>query len=85
MKVLLGDDAAAARKLETGNPLTILGVQVEANLDGISFVPAPEKLIVRRASIESALRCDRLSGGEAAKLAGNACFSLFRVCVCMYA
>ena len=44
VRVALGSSAVANKKLETGNPLVILGVLVETNLVGATYVPPPEKL-----------------------------------------
>ena len=71
VKVLLGEDAIAERKLEAGNPLTILGIQVQANLGGVAFTPDAEKVKAWIDDIERALIEERLPAGEASKLAGG--------------
>ena len=68
---MLGETSIAREKLQHGNPLPVLGVSVEMNLGGISFIPEPEKLEKYRQQIMEAIRTMRLSGGEAAKLAGS--------------
>ena len=70
VRVLLGADAISERKLETGNPLVVLGVQIESNLGGVVFFPAAEKVEQWKRDIKRALREGRLTVGEASKLAG---------------
>ena len=43
VRAILGADAVAQKKLEVGNPLTVLGIQIEANLAGVVFIPDAEK------------------------------------------
>ena len=71
VRLLLGSDAIAERKLETGNPLVVLGIQCEANLGGVSFTPAPEKVKAWKLQITGALKDGKLYSGEASKLAGK--------------
>ena len=44
VRVLLGEDAISKRKLEYGNPMTVLGIKIEANLAGVVFTPDEEKV-----------------------------------------
>ena len=69
VRCLLGQTAIADRKLECGNPLTVLGVSVALMQDGICFKPEPAKIAKWTRQIESALASDRLCAGEASKLA----------------
>ena len=71
VRCLLGEDAIAKKKLLHGNPLPILGISVEANLAGMTFMPEAEKIAKWRAQIARALDEKWLSGGEASKLAGG--------------
>jgi hypothetical protein len=80
VRVLLGADSISEGKLETGNPLVVLGVQVEAHLGGIVFTPAPDKVEKWMLDIKSALKAGRLTAGEASKLAGKA---FIKTCVCV--
>ena len=61
----------ANRKLETGNPLVILGMRIETNLAGAIFQPAPEKVLEWVALIRYYLELGILGAGEASKLAGR--------------
>lgn len=67
----MGADAIAKKKSLHANPLPILGIAVEVNLAGVTFVPEPEKLKKWRKQIEDALQAKELPGGEASKLAGE--------------
>ena len=75
VRCMLGRDSIAGRKLLHGNPLPILGVAVEINLGGITFIPEPDKLEKWRKQIKAALDCGHLCGGEASRLAGRLAFS----------
>ena len=68
---MLGSSAVANRKLETGNPLVILGVRVETNLVGATYVPPPEKIRQWILLIKRYLQLGILGAGEASKLAGR--------------
>ena len=71
VRVVLGSSAVANRKLETGNPLVLLGVLVETNLVGATYVPPPEKLSEWILLIKYYLQLGILGSGEASKLAGR--------------
>ena len=79
MRCLLGHDAIADRKLEFGNPLTILGVATQLVQDGVRFSADPAKLVKWAKQIETALTSGRLTAGESSKLAGA------RLCVLLAA
>jgi len=81
VRAVLGDDAVASRKLETGNPLVILGIGIETSLAAVTFQPAPEKVAEWVALIKEYLRLGILGAGEASKLAGKRFrVNLKRVC-----
>jgi len=86
VRALLGEDAIAERKLEAGNPLTVLGVQVQTNLGGVAFTPDAAKVKAWVYDIERTLFDERLPAGEASKLAGGhlvkQCVSPLSVLVC---
>ena len=42
--MLFGADAIAEKKLEHGNPLTVLGISIEINDAGVVFQPDQEKV-----------------------------------------
>ena len=80
VRVLLGADSISERKLETGNPLVVLGVQIEAHLGGVVFTPAADKVKKWLLDIQCALKVGRLTSGEASKLAGKNLF--ISICAC---
>ena len=43
VRALFGHDAISERKLEYGNPLTVLGIRIEVNAAGVIFQPDQEK------------------------------------------
>ena len=71
VRLCLGQDALAARKLVVGNPLTVLGVEITLSDSGAVFWPEPAKLTRWLQLIHQALRDDALVGGEASKLSGE--------------
>ena len=71
VRVLLGSSAVANKKLETGNPLVILGIRIETNLAGAIYQPPPEKIRQWIALIKYYLLLGILGAGEASKLAGR--------------
>ena len=73
--LVMGKGECAFKKLECGNPLTVLGVQADMNLAGMVFSPSPLKTKELIEQIGSYLICGHLTAGETSKLAG-AC-SLF--------
>ena len=44
VRLLFGADAIAEKKLEHGNPLTVLGISIEINDAGVVFQPDQEKV-----------------------------------------
>lgn len=70
VRACLGSASVADAKCESGNPLTILGVEVCIIHEGVRFKPALAKVQKWAKRIASYLEGDRLTGGEAAKLAG---------------
>lgn len=72
-------DALSDRKLAFGSPLTVLGVTISLEVDGVSLCPEPSKLAKWSKQIQSALDTDRLCAGEASKLAGIN--SISHICV----
>ena len=70
VRACLGDSAAADEKCAVGNPLVVLGVETHILDSGIRFRPESAKMRKWAMRIASYLQADRLTGGEAAKLAG---------------
>lgn len=73
--LVMGAGACAPKKLESGNPLVVLGVQAEVNLAGVVFTPSPAKIKEWVAQIKLYLRLGLLTRGEASKLAGRLGFA----------
>ena len=71
VRCLLGKSSIADRKCECGNPLTILGVLVCIDRDGVRFLPDYDKTAKWCDQIKAALADNRLCAGEASKLAGE--------------
>ena len=71
VRALLGESAIAARKLECGASLTILGITVASSSVGVRFTVCPEKARKWLATIEKAVASGHLCAGEAQKLAGR--------------
>ena len=59
------------RKLESGNPLIVLGVEVLTDARGVTMWPAQEKVDKWTANIEAILKEGILVGGAASKLCGQ--------------
>ena len=59
--LVMGAGACAPKKLESGNPLVVLGVQAEVNLAGIVFTPSPAKIKEWVAQIKLYLRLGLIS------------------------
>jgi len=70
IRACLGETAIAERKLESGNPLVVLGVEVLLAPEGLTFWPATGKVEKWLAKIDAALASGSLRPGEASKLSG---------------
>ena len=71
VKALLGATALAARKMEFGLPLVVLGVSISCDKNGFECRPSWQKMAKCIAAIESALETGMLQAGAAAKLVGR--------------
>ena len=71
VRACLGETAVAERKLESGNPLCVLGVSIELTRDGAVFWPSEDKTVKWRSRIRAALATDAMDAGDASKLAGQ--------------
>ena len=79
--VLLGSGSVADGKMEWGQCLCILGVQLRLGWNGFVCRPAPVKVKAWCALLDKYLLEDKLNPGEAAKLAGRlswGCSQLFK-------
>ena len=70
VRCCLGQTAVAKDKLECDNPLTILGIRVTLNAEGVTFFPDEKKVEKWTSQIESYLDVKRLTEGESSKLSG---------------
>ena len=70
VRILLGKDAVAQGKLMCGMPLTILGLRLAVDQQGVSCWPSPDKVVKWCSTISAALSSNSLRPGEASKLAG---------------
>ena len=75
VKALLGTDALAEGKVKSGNPLVILGIQVDVQPDGLVCSLPEEKRAKWLASIEDALAEGCLPARQAQKLGGRLGFA----------
>ena len=70
VRCCLGDTAISERKLEAGNPLTILGVDISISEEGVRFQPSKDKVVKWTKKLKHARDTGHLGAGEAGKLAG---------------
>ena len=61
VRCFLGHAAIAEKKLDHGNPLEVLGVDVSIDSEGISFQPNSDKRAKWSHAMEEALRSQRSS------------------------
>ena len=71
IRLILGPDAVAPHKLECGEALEILGIDVSPTRHGFTFRPAADKVPKWLQCIETAISDQTLSPGDASKLAGR--------------
>ena len=71
VRCILGDSAISVRKLEVGNPLTILGVTISLDSHGIQLRPSGDKKLKWSKQIQAALDRNSLFSGEASKISGR--------------
>ena len=80
VRTILGPGSIAEAKVESGDSLVILGIEVRMNAAGIAFRPNRDKSQKWQQEIQRAMRDRRLLPGCASKLAGRlawACSRLF--------
>ena len=70
-RCLLGADSVADRKLECGNPLTILGIAVALRGHGVMLTADTVKIEKWSGQIRQCLASGKLTAGEASKMAGR--------------
>ena len=81
VRACLGESSISDRKLEHGNPLTVLGIDMRLDVHGVAFWPSADKVQKWIQLMQLALDRGTLTGGEASKLAGKlqwACSTAFR-------
>ena len=71
IRCCLGATAIAEKKLEAGNPLTVLGVNIEIDMEGVIFWPAEDKIDKWKAKLESTLARGTMTQQDACKLSGS--------------
>jgi hypothetical protein len=76
VRILFGDDVVQEKKLQHGNPLTILGLRVSADDKQAVAWPDEEKTVKWVAQIDRALDANKLHPVEAAKMAGRLNFAV---------
>ena len=67
---ILGADAISERKLECGNPLVILGVQVTIDASGATYKPSEDKVRKWLVKLQTCLDSNCMQPGVAQKLSG---------------
>ena len=75
IRALLGADSVSEDKVSSGLPLEILGVTVDADLDGVAFWPSEKKVSKWSSEIAAALASKQLLRGPGKKLAGKLSWS----------
>ena len=70
VRACLGGSSISDDKLGHGNPLVILGVEIECDKEGITCWPAKEKVAKWCDQISNYLKDKKMSAGEASKLSG---------------
>ena len=71
VRLLLGESAISARKLEVAHELLLLGIKVKPEQWGASFTLDRDRAEKWIAIIDLALKCGILTSGEASKMAGR--------------
>jgi hypothetical protein len=71
VRAILGPTALAARKLEHGNPLVMLGLSAKADRKSIRITPSKEKVDHWSHVLETALESGIMAAGDASKCAGR--------------
>jgi len=71
VRLLLGPDAIADKKVEWGHSLIILGILIQPTIDGIRCRPSTEKIEKWLLMMRNALANDSMPPGDASKLAGK--------------
>ena len=75
VRALMGTGAVAARKTECSLPLAILGIEVNANQEGVTLEVTPEKRQEWGDRLQEAENTGIMTAGEASKHAGRLGFA----------
>ena len=70
VRVCLGHSAILERKLESGLPLIVLGVETNIDKDGIHMFPSRDKVNKWSVQLKETLSTGLMTSGEASKLSG---------------
>ena len=73
---MLGYDSIEETKLQHGNPLTLLGVEVQITDKKIEVWPSHEKVVQWQRDLESCLKTGSMTSGFASKMAGRLNFAV---------
>ena len=71
VRACLGTTAISEKKLEDGNPLVVLGIEITLRSKGATFWPSPDKVDKWCEQLWLALVGGKLHPGEASKLSGK--------------
>jgi hypothetical protein len=75
VRAVMGVTAIADRKLETGNPLTVLGLDIVLSAGAASVTPSEDKVVKWCGVLRKTLETKTLVSGEASKCAGRLNFA----------
>ena len=75
VRAQLGPDAIEEKKLESGNPLTILGIDVNIRADEIILWPTELKIAQWKPELRLCVESGKMTSGAASKLAGKLSFA----------
>ena len=75
VRLLMGSSAVSDKKLGYGNPLTILGLDIEVHSVGMTCFPSGDKVLKWLNVIREAVSSNKLTAGAASKLAGGLSWS----------
>ena len=76
VRAMLGYDSIEETKLQHGNPLTLLGVEVQITDKKIEVWPSHEKVVQWQRDLESCLKTGSMTSGFASKMAGRLNFAV---------
>ena len=75
VRALMGPDTIETKKLEHGNPITILGIDIKIGPDDVTMWPTERKVQQWTAELEQCCSSGKMSSGLASKFAGRLNFA----------